>query len=92
MLWAALNTEQQPPAFNVETSAQPWLVWRHELRLLFRPLAEHESLVLDAFYLGAEFAEVCERLSECMPADQVPPLIAGLIQQWLQEGLIVGAM
>jgi hypothetical protein len=61
------------------------------LRLMFRPLAEHEKLVLDAFFRGADFAEVCEQLSDCIRAEQVPPLVAGLIQQWLQDGLIVQA-
>jgi hypothetical protein len=90
-LWTALNAEQEPPTFTVAADARAWLVWRHELRLLFRPLAEHEPLVLDAFCAGADFADVCERLSKSIPAERVPRLVAGLIQQWLQEGLVVGA-
>jgi len=90
-LWAALNAERQPPAFVSETDARPWIVWRQQLRLLFRPLAENELRALDAFYAGSSFAEVCERLSETVVSEQVPISIAGFIQQWLSEELIVAA-
>lgn len=90
-LWSALQAEQQPPAFESAAQARPWLIWRQQLRLLFRPLAELEPLVFDAFCNGADFAEVCEQVCEVLPAEQVPPLVAGLIQQWLQDGLIIHA-
>jgi hypothetical protein len=90
-LWHALNDEHSPPQFVVENSARPWIVWRHQLRLLFRPLLENEMLVLEAFRADANFAQACERLSEVIAADQVPATIAALIQQWLGDGLIVKA-
>jgi hypothetical protein len=89
-LWTALNAEQQPPAFVIEANVRPWIVWRQQLRLLFRPLGENELMALDTFYAGASFAEVCEKLSESIALEQVPISIAGFIQQWLSEGLIVG--
>lgn len=87
-LWRALNAGESPPAFVVGERSNHWIVWRHELKLLFRPLDEFERVALEAFRDGALFAAVCEYLADFETAERVPPRLAGLLQRWLGEGLI----
>jgi uncharacterized protein (UPF0276 family) len=86
--WCALNAGETPPVFVAAERDTVWLVWRHELKLLFRPLDEFERAAFEAFRGGAPFAAVCEQLADLEPAERVPPLLAGLLQRWLEEGLI----
>ena len=87
-LWKALN-EDRAPEQALPQPAQTWLIWRKELKLLFRPALPHEVITLDAFAGGASFGEVCELLTDYLPDEAVPQCVVGLLQQWLQDELIV---
>src|SRR5690606_30260972 len=82
-LWKALQAEAQPDPVPVQ--AQAWLVWRQGLRLMFRPAQILEVLALNLFRQGETFTEVCVRLAEHLPEQQVAPHAVGLLQQWLRE-------
>jgi hypothetical protein len=60
----------------------PWVIWRRELALYFRPLRTDESRALEALRGGEPFAAVCEALE--------PLRAARLLHTWLDEGLIAG--
>jgi len=87
-IWQALKAERAPPA----ALAQPnvWLLWRDPQRITqFRavPDDEHAALIAMADD-GADFAAVCERLCEHLPAPQVPARALALLQQWCDAGLV----
>ncbi|MDB6061630.1 MAG: hypothetical protein JWM78_1733 [Verrucomicrobiaceae bacterium] len=90
-LWRALNADENPPAVVAQDIAQPWLVWRQQLKLMFRPATPLEVTALAHFQQGYSFSAVCELLSNYLPEQQVPAQAVGLLQQWLQDELIVAA-
>lgn len=88
-LWSALCEKQTPPALRLEQAATVWLIWRRDLKLLFRPLDAPEAAALEGLREGESFARLCERLSEIIDEAQVPQRAAGFLRQWLDDGLIV---
>jgi hypothetical protein len=54
----------------------------------WRSLDEPESCALDAFRAGENFADVCAGLCEWIAEDQVPDRVAGMLRQWVAEGLV----
>jgi hypothetical protein len=65
-----------------------WMVWRQGLRIYFRSLSVDQAWMLDALRDGQAFAEVCEGLTEWIDAQHVALHAAGLLKQWLEDGLI----
>jgi hypothetical protein len=90
-IWKALNSEQAPPAVEFAADDQPWIVWRRDLTLLFRPLDDIEKTALDVFMRGETFADVCGELVEQLPESEVPQRAAVILQQWLNDGLIAAS-
>ncbi len=90
-LWLALNAEQAPPALECADQPQPWLVWRHELKILFRALTDAEAFGLDQFRAGATFSAVCERLCDWFTPEEVPARAAGYLRYWVDAGLVIEA-
>lgn len=90
-LWLALNAEQVPPALEYADQPQPWLVWRHELKILFRALTDAEAFGLDQFRAGATFSAVCERLCDWFTPEEVPARAAGYLRYWVDAGLVIEA-
>lgn len=90
-VWEALNDrpEEAPPPFDWSTKARTWLVWRQELRMMFRPAEADESWALAAFQGGQTFGDVCAGLCRWHAEDRVPQRAVALLQQWLSEHLVV---
>ena len=88
-LWQALNTEQPPPAVSNDAIARTWLIWRQQLKLMFRPADRLEIIALEQFRAGETFAAVCAVLAKHLPEEQVPVRAVQLLQQWLQDELPV---
>lgn len=91
VVWQALNQnpETTPPSFDWKGETSNWLVWRQELRLMFRPATVEETWALAAFRRDLGFGEVCEGLCRWYPEDQVPGRAVAFLQQWLNDELIV---
>lgn len=89
-IWEALAEGRDPPGVEVRDEPAVWLVWRHDLRLLFRQARPGEAATLACFAAGGTFAEACEGLCETLAAAAIPPAVAGFLRQWLDEGLVVG--
>lgn len=89
-IWQVLNENPQttPPPFQWSAEPRCWLVWRQELRLMYRAAKEDEAHALARFRGGAGFADVCEALCRWHAEEEVPLRAVGLLQQWLSEGLI----
>jgi hypothetical protein len=90
-LWLALHEGQAPPAVECYQVFHPWLVWRHDLRILFRALPDAEGFALDRFRGGATFGAVCDWLCGWFAEDEVPARAAGYLREWVDAGLVVGA-
>lgn len=88
-LWQALNAEQTPPSVTNVGIAQAWLIWRQQLKLMFRPSDPIEIIALDQFRAGETFGVVCALLANHLPEEQVPARAVQLLQQWLQDELVV---
>ncbi|MDZ4730877.1 MAG: DNA-binding domain-containing protein [Xanthomonadales bacterium] len=90
-VWQALNenAEATPPPFNWKADPDAWLVWRQELRLMFRPAEADEAWALEAFRSGKAFGDVCEGLCQWHAEEQVPTRAVGLLQTWLNEQLVI---
>jgi hypothetical protein len=90
-LWTALNAGDAPPAISCAAIKQMWLIWRRQLKLMFRPIDTLEVIALEQFLHGGSFGGTCELLANHLPEEQVPTCAVGLLQQWLQDELIVAS-
>lgn len=91
-VWKAVDRGEDATSVAVPatppTSPTPWIVWRQDLRVYFRSLTPAEAWALDAVCADADFAELCEGLCEWHAPDAVALQAAGLLKQWLTDGLI----
>lgn len=88
LIWKALNNDESSPFVEIYVESQSWIIWRRDLKLLFRPLDVLEKIALDGFVRSDNFAEVCSELSERLPENEVPQYAARFLQQWISDGLI----
>ena len=87
-VWQASNQKQPLPVIKENTDPQVWVVWRNDLRLLFRSISASEAISLDTFMQEKCFAEVCECLCEWLDEEQVAINAAGFIQTWVRDSWI----
>ena len=90
-LWKAVteDTERPDPELNPKPSS--WILWRRELQLYFRPLADEEAAVIAASRAGQSFGELCVLLCEHLGEEAASLHAAGFLRGWVQSGLIVNA-
>ncbi len=88
ILWKAADKNEPLP--TPEKSPYPigWVMWRQELQIYFRSLTVDEAFALDALLRGETFGALCEGLMEWIDAQNVAVHAAGLLKQWLTDGLI----
>jgi len=80
---AAAADDQLPAPQSSPTTE--WCIWRQELQVRYRSLDNIEVQVVDSLHNGITFGELCERLLEFFPADEVPLRAASYLKQWLDE-------
>ena len=66
-----------------------WLIWRRQLKTRWRSLDVDEAWALEQAASGADFAAVCEGLLEWIDAEQLSLRAAGLLKQWVGDGLLL---
>jgi hypothetical protein len=87
-IWRAINAEEPiPPPARLE-QPESWAVWRRGITVYWRSLSDAEAAVMDAFAEGQDFAEVCTELCEWLDSAEVPATMAGMLNQWVTEGLV----
>lgn len=89
--WLAVDREEPAPIPDAFPGPVSWLVWRQGLRTFFRSLSDEEAWALDAARGGQGFGAVCEGLCRWVPEAEVSGRAAGLLRQWIAEGLVVSA-
>lgn len=87
-VWQASNQKESIPHFELDTALQAWIIWRQDLKVLFRSLSVPEAFALDTFMHGQCFSEICTGLSQWLDEDQVVLSAAGYLQAWLRDGWI----
>jgi len=80
-----------PPEFVSDATKKDWLVWRHELRLLFRPLQQDEATHSPACRLAKISAAMCEGLCVWHAADEVR-CVQHLLKHWIEQGLVLSCI
>ncbi|MEK7206338.1 MAG: DNA-binding domain-containing protein [Pseudomonadota bacterium] len=90
VIWKAIDAEQAPEEPQRSEYPRSWLLWRQDLKTYFRSLSVDEAWALDAAANGGTFAMICEGLCEWIDAQHVAAHAAGLLKQWILDGLISG--
>ncbi|OGI38990.1 MAG: hypothetical protein A2V91_05250 [Candidatus Muproteobacteria bacterium RBG_16_64_10] len=88
VIWKAADKDESLPAPKEAEFPVGWVVWRQDLQIYFRSLAVDEAFALDALLRGETFGALCEGLTEWIDAQNVAVHAAGLLKQWLTDGLI----
>jgi len=89
-IWHAADEDEALPAPEQAEYPVGWMIWRQGLQIYFRSLSVDQAWMLDALGDGQNFAEVCEGLTEWIDAQYVAGHAAGLLKQWVTDGLISG--
>jgi len=90
-LWKAVTEDTQRPDPGLNPKLSSWILWRRELQLYFRPLADEEAAVIAASRAGQSFGELCVLLCEHLGEEAASLHAAGFLRGWVQSGLIVNA-
>jgi hypothetical protein len=88
--WLSLDQEQAPPESVLHEQAVDWLIWRKELQPHFRSLDRHEAHALRGLAQGLSFSALCEEIADSTEDEEIMTKIAGCLQTWLVEGILVG--
>lgn len=88
ILWKAADKGEPLPPPEKAPHPVGWVLWRQDLQIYFRSLSVDEAGALDALLRGDNFAALCEALTEWIDARNVAIHAAGLLKQWLTDGLI----
>lgn len=88
-IWKSMVAD---PVEEVTAEPEPvsaWLVWRDEEMITrFRYMEEDEERALACLCAGGDFDDVCQSLIAFHDEDNVPLRAAGLLKNWISEGLL----
>ena len=87
-IWRALQKNEPPPEMRVETEAIAWIVWRQDLMVYFRQLAEDEAPGFAALRAAQNFSAICNVFAGLVGEDEAASHAAAVVQQWISDGLI----
>ena len=87
-LWKAADKDEPLPLPEKAPHPVGWVMWRQGLQIYFRSLSVDEAFALDALLRGETFGALCGGLTEWIDAQNVAVHAAGLLKQWLTDGLI----
>jgi hypothetical protein len=85
--WQALKVNQIPPEPN--NQIRNWLIWRNHERLTeFMSLTGTELQILEFMLSGKTFADICNKLANNMPEQEVSAFSVESLISWLNKGII----
>jgi hypothetical protein len=91
-IWQAHQEQLAMPGAQSLPEPETCLVWRRDLKTLFRTLEGDEAVLFSAAREGANFSQLCEILSDqiqdVQDAQQIPLRAAGLLKTWLSAALV----
>lgn len=89
-LWKAVTEGSDHPELAFVPGS--YLVWRRELQIFFRSVAEEEASVLAAARSGHTFGELCVLLCEHLDESEASQHAAGHLRGWVEAGLLVAVL
>ncbi len=89
-IWQANALKNELPALEY-TDKSYWRLWRQGVQSFYYCQSEHEMLACSLMCQQKTFAEICEKLCEHLPEDEVPQIAAGYLLRWLNEGILSSA-
>jgi hypothetical protein len=89
-LWRALTDVLPSPAPHAQAQCIPWLLWRRDLQIFYRPLTALEAEALDVVRQGGNFGDLCVRLCAALEEREAPARAAAFLREWVESGMIVG--
>jgi hypothetical protein len=87
-MWKALMDDAERPRARQERQPVTWLLWRRELREMFRPLSEAEQQALIAARAGESFGGLSELARDHFREDEAASVAAAWLRDWVESGLI----
>jgi hypothetical protein len=88
-VWKSVIADSEPPAPSSDVEPTSWLLWRHDVRTLYRSLGASEAQMIDGALGGARFGELCADLCLHCTEQEAPARAAGYLRGWVESGLIV---
>jgi len=88
-VWNAIKNEQPIPEFVQLEQKTSCIVWRHGLKTHFRSVEPVEAELMRHTRMGANFAQLCERLLNLDPDNpNVAMQAATVLRTWINQGLV----
>lgn len=87
-VWSAIDEGKSLPELERAEQPLPWIFWRREIEVHWRPLDDDERFALDAARAGHSFGAICEGLLERSGDGDVPLHAASFLKQWATDGLV----
>jgi hypothetical protein len=89
-VWRALKNDETPPdAVNLEEPCR-LLIWRQDVRPLFRELAAEEAMMWDEAARAIPFGVLCSMLATYDDPEGAAARGAGYLHGWVTGGLLTG--
>lgn len=89
-VWRALKNDETPPdAVKLEEPCR-LLIWRQDVRPLFRELAAEEAMMWDEAAAGIPFGVLCSMLATYDDPEGAAARGAGYLHGWVTGGLLTG--
>jgi hypothetical protein len=66
----------------------PWVIWRPDLLIRYRPLEADESFLLDSLVADRTFPELCDSLASFTGEAEAAARAAGLLRAWVEAEMI----
>jgi hypothetical protein len=87
-MWRAIRDENQAPKPEQLPGPRHYITWRDHFITRYRTLDLPEAGAFQAALDGANFAHICERLTDWCEPEEVALRAASLLKSWLRDGLI----
>ena len=91
-IWSALSAGETPPAAALLPQPAGMLIWRQEFSPCFRTIEVIEQQALDCIRVDASFSALCASLIAAHGESKGVAHAAGLLSQWLRDGVVVGVV
>jgi hypothetical protein len=88
-VWKALTSDAEPPEPRSDVEPTTWLLWRQDLKTLYRSLSVPEAQMVGGAVAGRSFGDLCSDLCVHCTEDEAPARAAGFLREWVESGLIV---
>lgn len=86
-IWQANAEKKKLPKLKY-TEQTRWRLWRQGVQSYYCSQSEAEALACSLMCQQKSFAEICERLCEYIPENEVPQIAAEYLLRWLNEGIL----